>query len=355
MEVFQYTSVGRIMSKLRRDTGSTDIHESDIIEWIGEALEQMGVPTALEDCVAFIEVKNHKGLIPKGTIYINQLAYHTQFTSKWYGVPCDMGKAYSGDCPNKCEENNILDCTHCNNTSKLDEYKDLLCPANIIADKSISEETDISEVADSYFGDCQTQVLLDCNGNLIDDSHIAYYRPYFDLVYNYELWGNSRYYQRCYEPIRKANSTFYSVTKINTDCRYTYVVQAPYFKFSFKEGSVAVSYQRQKVDTDGYPMIPDNTSVLTALTSYVMYKMKYKDFMTNVPHSERLMNKAESDWHWYLKQSKNKYMMPDLDDLQDLQDQRQRLIPRLRLYDNFFGNQSIPENKIWNNDYNNLR
>ena len=40
---FSYTSVNTILSKFNRDLRGNDISESDIIEWIGEALGFMKI------------------------------------------------------------------------------------------------------------------------------------------------------------------------------------------------------------------------------------------------------------------------------------------------------------------------
>ena len=56
----QYTTVDRIFNKLYRDLRETSLNESDVIEWIGEALDFLKVAENQEEAIAFLEVKNHQ-------------------------------------------------------------------------------------------------------------------------------------------------------------------------------------------------------------------------------------------------------------------------------------------------------
>ena len=58
MNNFKYTSINRILDKLRRDLGIDDLSETDVIEWAGEALEAIDAVTQFEDALSFIEVNN---------------------------------------------------------------------------------------------------------------------------------------------------------------------------------------------------------------------------------------------------------------------------------------------------------
>jgi hypothetical protein len=124
---------------------------------------------------------------------------------------------------------------------------------------------------------------------------------------------------------------------------------------SFKDGQIAVAYQRSPVDPDtGYPLIPDTTEHTTAIVSYVTMKMVKRDFFRRREGSGSLLTVAENDWNWYCKQASNKDLMPSgIDDLQNLLDQRRRLLPKNQ-YFGFFGKMSVPEGRKWNDpDYRN--
>lgn len=52
-------------------------------------------------------------------------------------------------------------------------------------------------------------VVTDCQGNLIGDYEVSYYRPYFDLKWEYELWSKMPRFQHDYRPVRLVNSTLF--------------------------------------------------------------------------------------------------------------------------------------------------
>lgn len=301
---FQYVTLDRVISKLYRDLGLEEISETDVIEWTGEALNFMETPSLLEEAVAFIEVNNHQADLPNGLQTIIQVARNNHFTKE--------------NLENNCPANIILDCP-----------------------ESIKE----GEVLDKQCVNSKP-VPIDCKGTPIKGFEVAYYRPYFDLQYEYYGWSNSRYYKTKFSPMRLANHTFFSnlVCEENPQiyeegCTDEYTISQNTIKTSFKEGQIAVAYNRQIVDPEtGYPMIPDDSSFTTAITMYITMK-----YMTRLWYLGRegygdKMQKAEADWQWYCKQASNKaFTLHGEDEHQSFLQSRYQLIPQLHRYYGYFG------------------
>lgn len=311
---YKYVSIDRIFSKLIRDYDEIG-GEGNVVEWCGEALEFIGAVKHYEEAVAYIEVKNHQCVLPVWLHAIVQVARDNAWckVKEACTVPADVIKAVGKP--------------YC---------KSQLC---------WSEE-------DSEY------VLLDCNGTPIYDYELGYYRPYFDLKWEYELWRGSTIYHR-YSPVRLSNNTFFD-SLVCTDknqslyhsCKDEYtVIRNEILRFSFKEGMVAVAYLRQVVDqVTGYPLIPDNISYTTAITKYIALMRANKDFDKGRAGARERVEKYEADWHWYCKQAGNVDMMPyGVDDHQDLLDQRSYILPRQNRYYGFFGKLNNPEMRPWNN------
>lgn len=303
---FQYITLDRVLSKIYRDLGLDEISETDVIEWSGEALNFMETPSLLEEAVAFIEVSNYEACLPNGLHSIIQVARNNEFN------------------------------------------KDVI-PSEVILDTSdISTETDVAPGVNP--------VILDSKGQPIVDYDIAYYRPYFDLQYEYYGWNSSIYYRNKYTPIRLANHTFFNSLVCDespyiNDCTSEdeYTIAGDKIRTSFKEGSIAIAYYRQVVDIEtGYPMIPDDISFTTAITMYIT--MKYMSrlwYMGREGYADK-MQKAEQDWHWYCKQATNKaFTLHGVDEHQNMLDERNRMIPNYNRYYGFFGKLGRPENKNW--------
>lgn len=303
----RYTSVYNVLAKFRRDSGLS-VEEADFIEWTGEALQAIGTAQSLEECVAYIEVEDFECTIPAGLNYIIQVAV------------------------NNCEP---------------------------VTTATITESTTTSE------GSGQP-VPLDCNGTPVTDYELAYYRPYFDLIYEYEGWLGNPYFKQCFTPIRLADHSFFKtvvcqeqnpgVQYLYQSSVYEYSVMDPYLRFSFKEGQIAIAFLRTKLDDLGFPQIPDHYSVREAITRYVRYKLFQRQYDTSTePFIERKFIKAENDWQWYCGQAGNYLMMPKtIDDMEDLTQSRSYLIPKRYSYYNFFGKQNQFEKRTWDRFENRL-
>tara|TARA_R110002096_G_scaffold126982_1_gene274353 strand:+ start:2047 stop:3015 length:969 start_codon:yes stop_codon:yes gene_type:complete len=310
MKDFRYTSINRILDKLRRDLDMDDLYESDVIEWIGEALEAIGAITQYEDVLAFIEVKNFTCCIPNGTYQLHQVARNN----------CFSGAA-----------------------------TDPLCPALV-------QSTITTVVAEE---EAIVPVALDCNGTPVNAYELAYYRPYFDLQAEYGVFKNSTFHNKCFTPIKLAANNFFASVSSSVDnakdlystCQdeYQIISKGQAFRFSFETGSIALAYTKPVLDDDGYPMIPDHYSYTTAITKYITYKVMEQRFYRNERGSDSRYAKAEQDWHWYCKQAGNLAIMPrGEDDHQDLLEQRSQMLPKLNRYYGFFGKMNKAEGRKFN-------
>lgn len=327
----KYTSIDRIFAKIARDYGDEYIVENDIIEWCGEALGAIGTVALQEEAVAFIEVANHQAKKPLGFHSTIQIARNSHWTKV--------------------------------------VTKDSLCP-------QIIRENCVTLPAATPINPADTPasipVALDCNGEPINDFDLAYYRPYFDLRAEYYIWSNCNYYKQYYNPVRKASSTFFDsvvVTDKTKNPSYLYPAHSngedeykeianDMIRFSFKEGSIALAYNRQIVDeVTGYPMIPDTYSHIEAISRYVKMKILDRMCFNGREASCGKADKAAADWQWYCSQAGNLDMMPKgIDDYQDLLDQRSYMIPRNDRYFGFFGKLSNPEGRKWNDpDHRNVK
>lgn len=300
----KYTSMDRIFSKIIRDFPPGAINEADIIEWAGEALEHVNAIRAKEEAVAFLKVKNFQTEMPYNLHNIIQIA-----------------------------KNNLIDDP---------ETK----PVVSTEDEVINKE----EKADY-------PVCLDCNGMPYYDYDIAYYRPYHDLQYEYNLWRENVILKRCYVPVRLSNNSFFNslvCSQDDHDCGYdikwsagpytqsTYeytIIEDKVLRFNFEKGIIALAYNRNMQDKDGVPMIPDYISFTTAITGYIMWQMMKREFYTGREGSKTKVVYAEDQWQWYCKQASNKSLIPQgVDELENLKEQRNYILPRRNVYQNYFGN-----------------
>ena len=315
---FQYVTVDTILSKYLRDFRGNELNEDDAIEWIGEALGHMKMATLSEEAIAFLEIKNYQAELPNGLHYIIQVAKNNAWTP----------------------------------TEKT------VCTPQIIIEELEPENA-------SECPDCQQPsippVLLDCQGEPIGDTEIAYYRPYFDLQYEYLGWVHSKSFRTKFTPVRLANHTFFNTlvcpnkdsNGLYNNTNYLadeYTIVEDQLRFSFKEGLVAVAYLRSKVDLEtGYPLVPDDESAKAAITYYLSWKVKEREAFNHREGAMQLAQVAEARWLKYIKQFRNKAKMPwGTDEYEDLMEQGNYLLPRNKRYFGFFGKLGRAEDRIFN-------
>lgn len=261
-----------------------------------------------EEAIAYIEVKNYQCDIPNGLHYVIQIARNNQWTP---------------------------------------ENKEV-CNSQVIME-SLQSDTEV----------VKTSVVVDCSGAIVGEYEVAYYRPFFDLQYEYANWANSTYSRGQYTPVRLSNNTFFNslvctvkgTEGLYQSCQDEYTIVQDQLRFSFKEGFIALAYLRQVTDSEtGYPMVPDDESAKAAITYYLAWKFKQREMYNHREGAAQLSNDAEQHWLKYIKQFKAKTKMPStIDELESLKNESNYLIPRRKRYDNFFGKLGTVEDRTFNN------
>lgn len=312
MDKFNYTTVYNILGKFSRDFRGLEMHETDVIEWIGDALSFMTIPSAMEEAVAFVEVKNHMIDKPRGLHYILHIAKSNDF------------------------------------------HESEICP-NLITEELFSD------VIDSDCDDCPDEIkfLDECGVKLFGNEVRSNPRPYFDLQYEYDPFLQSQYYNEKYSPVLLSNHSFFNSIVCqdprfadlyrNSNLYEEYSPQGEKIKFSFENGVVAISYLRQRMDDEGYPMIPDDNYARSAMTYYILWKIKEREAYLHREGSMQLALKAEQSWNDYIKKFKNKAKMPkSAAQYQNLANESRYLIPRHNKYYGYFGSLGHLENRPFN-------
>ncbi len=318
MSKLKYITIDRIFSRLNRDLKGTELNESDVIEWIGEALEFLEVPQILEEDVRFLQVKDYHADMPDNLHLLTQIARNT---------------------------------TYSENIETLEK-----CPTEIVVPDSAGE-TDY----DGTLGDAPVEETLDADCTLDCET-----LNQLDLDWTYTIWTSSEYYLRNYTPVRLATGTFFNslVCKekdesLYATCEDEYTIigtTEKKLRFNFIEGQVAVAYLKNSVDKEtGYPLIPDNISYVTAITYYIKWKIAEMYEWSGREGWAGKAEKAEAKWLKYVRQAKNYMKMPKtLDEFQNLLEQTHYLIPDHKKYYGFFGN--LGKNKTRNfNTFNKTR
>jgi hypothetical protein len=129
---------------------------------------------------------------------------------------------------------------------------------------------------------------------------------------------------------------------------YSYIIVGGYIKTNIKDGYLLISYQAIPVDTDKYPLIPDDESFFEALYWYINMKLTYPEWKAGRIR-DAVYYDTKSSWNYYRKQAYANAMMPNPDQLESIKNTWIRLIPEINAHDTFYSTLGEQET-IYNND-----
>lgn len=307
----KYVPLDRILAKLYRDIGLAEISEVDVIEWCGEALDLIGTVTMYQRIISIADIDNYSVELPIGLQYIDQVAINM-------GKKLDTKKI-----KNAIEQSEVSSNNKILTEQDVDGYVPTVRPQ--------AEDTDTSDMG---------QTGSDISSDSWQFRNIYY--PFTNLPYtSYTILRQQ------FVPLRLANHSLFGSLVMHEDSNMVfnmseYSVVDNMLRFSFKDGQILISYYRQPLDEKtGYPLIPDITSVIQAVTSYVVYKWMQRNWYLGRQGFDAKMQKAEQDWHWYCRQAKGVLIMPKgVQGHQDLMEQQNEKLPRMNRFYGFFGNLS---------------
>ena len=139
---------------------------------------------------------------------------------------------------------------------------------------------------------------------------------------------------------RAGNHGCVSIAGGNSTDLQTYSIKRGYIYFDFEDGQVEINYKGIALDADGYPMIPDNTSVIKAIENYV----KINHFGIKVDLGEMPahgLQRAEREYAWYVGQAQGALTLPDVDEMESIKNSLIRIIHATNEHDYGFKYQSV--------------
>lgn len=118
-----------------------------------------------------------------------------------------------------------------------------------------------------------------------------------------------------YGVFRYATDNFHMSENKQDSFDLTYKIQGNVIFTSIKEGVIEIAYNAFAVDSDGYPLIPDNSSFINALEMYIKKKQFTVLFDTG-KISQAVYNQACQDYAWAVGQAQSDLIRPSIDQLQ---------------------------------------
>lgn len=138
-----------------------------------------------------------------------------------------------------------------------------------------------------------------------------------------------------------------------------YFIKPGWIVTNQRKGFIKLAYKAIAVDERGYPLIPDLSSYQEAVYWYVVMKLSFPKFMSGklggstskyaAKYAQQSYFYIQQQWNFYRNQAYAEAMMPTADDMQNIKNDWNKLIPDWDGDDTFFKN--INREQLTYNDY----
>ena len=145
------------------------------------------------------------------------------------------------------------------------------------------------------------------------------------------------------------------VDKINPYEVPEYFIKPGWIVTNVNKGYIKLIYKTILTDERGYPLIPDLVSYQEALYWYVLMKLSFAKWMKGtlggkgVNAGQNMYTFIHQQWNFYRNQAYAEAMMPTTDDMRNIKNQWNKLIPDWEEDKHFFS--TIGKEEITYNDY----
>lgn len=145
-----------------------------------------------------------------------------------------------------------------------------------------------------------------------------------------------------YGVFRHTTDSFHMSDNKQDSFDLTYKIQGNVIFTSMKEGTIEIAYNAFAIDSDGYPLIPDNSSFINALELYI----KKKHFLILFDQgkiSQSVYNNVCQDYAWAVGQAQSDLVRPTIDQMQSITNSLNTLIWRVTEHKSGFVNNGSAE------------
>lgn len=107
----------------------------------------------------------------------------------------------------------------------------------------------------------------------------------------------------------------------------TFKTQGRMIYTSFKEGTVEVSYKAMPIDSEGYPLLPDEPTFLRALELYIK-KQWFTILFDMGKISPAVLQNTQQEYAFYCGQCNNTWLIPSVSEMESITNMINQIIPR---------------------------
>jgi hypothetical protein len=128
-----------------------------------------------------------------------------------------------------------------------------------------------------------------------------------------------------------------SVNTTSSSRDVTYVLTSNYIKLNVSDGYLMVAYLARPVDEEGYPLVPDILGYSEALFWYLQVKSLYPRWASGLI-TDRVYMHAEAQYRHYVRQAYANSIPLTVDVLESIKNETLQLMPNISHHSTFFSN-----------------
>lgn len=298
--IYNYTKCESVIAKIMADLDSTEVRQrvTDIREWIFEAVNKIGAPMQYitresgSDGFPILKIEDYQAPMPQDLVHLDGVAYSTSQNGKWEPMRTKTGIFKE---PNRGPAK--IEIVHENDHN--------------LADNPDEKEEIIPPMQYKY-PTTQEQMVVHTLSKNIPATQMQYEEP-------------------------------------------EYFIKPGWIVTNKKNGYLKLAYKSIATDDRGYPLIPDLASYQEAIYWYVVMKLSFPKYLKGklggkgVNNNYNVYAYLQQQWNFYRGQAYAEAMMPTQDDMRNIKNDWNKLIPDWSSDDTFF--KHTGKREITYNDY----
>lgn len=144
-----------------------------------------------------------------------------------------------------------------------------------------------------------------------------------------------------YGVFRHTTDSFHMSDNKQSSFDLTYKIQGNVIFTSIKEGTIEIAYNAFATDSEGYPMIPDNSSFIRALELYIK-KQHFTVLFDLGKINQAVYQNACQEYAWAVGQAQSDLVRPTIDQMQSFTNSWNTLIQKTNEHSTGFKNNGAP-------------
>ena len=145
-----------------------------------------------------------------------------------------------------------------------------------------------------------------------------------------------------YKVFRYSTDNFHMSENKQNSFDLTYKIQGNVIFTSMKEGTIEIAYNAFVVDSEGYPLIPDNSAFIRALELYIK-KQCFTVLFDLGQINQAVYQNVRQEYAWAVGQAQSDLIRPTIDQMQAITNSLNTLIWRTTEHNNGFVNNGSAE------------